>query len=41
MTFSQDLALIYPEAFLAVAAMGLLMLGVFSPAACASARGPP
>ena len=38
MTFSQDLALIYPEAFLAVAAMGLLMLGVFSPAASALNR---
>jgi NADH-quinone oxidoreductase subunit N len=38
MTFSQDLALVYPEAFLAVAAMGLLMLGVFSPAASALNR---
>ncbi|MEQ9326491.1 MAG: NADH-quinone oxidoreductase subunit NuoN [Rhodospirillales bacterium] len=38
MTFSQDLALIYPEAFLAVAAMALLMLGAFSPAAAALNR---
>jgi NADH-quinone oxidoreductase subunit N len=38
MTFTQDLALVYPEAFLAVAAMGLLMLGVFSPAASALNR---